>query len=230
MTLNTLIKLICGQIHLARVPAAQWREQLMRMKAGGLNMVAVYVFWIHHEEAQAQFNFTGRYEAFLCSLGPRMPACDRADFLVVSALSTRPNFAICDTFHGVGCDFKPCLHDMFSRSFSLQAECARVHADRWGAEAEGAVAGGAVGSWGVQKRGTPRLGTYSVWPSPLDRPQVHELRQGLVRFHFFISPGSSLVFSFAVPPRLEWVYRALSPRTSTSPSMNPSRSVNPLAP
>jgi beta-galactosidase GanA len=28
---------ISGEIHLARVPAAEWREQLLRMKAGGLN-------------------------------------------------------------------------------------------------------------------------------------------------------------------------------------------------
>ena len=48
------------QVHLARLPAAVWHEQLLRMKAGGLNMVAVYVFWIHHEEARGIFNFTGR--------------------------------------------------------------------------------------------------------------------------------------------------------------------------
>ena len=31
----------------------------MRMKAGGLDMIAVYVFWIHHEESRGVFNFTG---------------------------------------------------------------------------------------------------------------------------------------------------------------------------
>jgi hypothetical protein len=51
---------IGGEIHLARVPSAVWREQLMRMKAGGLNTVAVYVFWIHHEEQRGVFDFTGR--------------------------------------------------------------------------------------------------------------------------------------------------------------------------
>ncbi len=34
---------IGGEIHLARVPSAVWKEQLMRMKAGGLNTVAVYL-------------------------------------------------------------------------------------------------------------------------------------------------------------------------------------------
>eukprot|EP00038_Savillea_parva_P010016 m.187353 g.187353 ORF g.187353 m.187353 type:complete len:1053 (-) comp17044_c0_seq1:101-3259(-) len=51
---------VSGEIHLARVPQSQWREQLLRMRGGGLNMIAVYVFWIHHEEAQGEFNFTGR--------------------------------------------------------------------------------------------------------------------------------------------------------------------------
>ena len=32
----------------------------MRMKAGGLNTVAVYVFWIHHEEQRGVFDFSGR--------------------------------------------------------------------------------------------------------------------------------------------------------------------------
>jgi len=51
---------IGGEVHLARLPRAVWKEQLMRMKAGGLNTVAVYVFWIHHEEQRGKFDFTGR--------------------------------------------------------------------------------------------------------------------------------------------------------------------------
>eukprot|EP01046_Picozoa_sp_COSAG06_P093697 COSAG06_NODE_39875_length_407_cov_16.847403_1_plen_91_part_01 len=42
---------VSGEIHLGRVPAAVWREELLKMKAGGLSMVNVYVFWIHHEES-----------------------------------------------------------------------------------------------------------------------------------------------------------------------------------
>jgi hypothetical protein len=58
---------ISGEIHLGRVPAAEWAEQLLRMKAGGLNMVNAYVFWIHHEEIRGQSNFSGRRDirAFL---------------------------------------------------------------------------------------------------------------------------------------------------------------------
>lgn len=30
------------------------------LQAGGLNAIAVYVFWIHHEEVETKFDFTGR--------------------------------------------------------------------------------------------------------------------------------------------------------------------------
>jgi beta-galactosidase len=51
---------VSGEIHYARVPAAQWEEALLRMKAGGVDTLSVYVFWIHHEELEGQFDFSGR--------------------------------------------------------------------------------------------------------------------------------------------------------------------------
>ena len=36
---------VSGEIHVGRVPRSEWKEQLMRMRSGGLDMVAVYVFW-----------------------------------------------------------------------------------------------------------------------------------------------------------------------------------------
>ena len=51
---------VSGEIHMARTPQSQWKEQLMRMKSGGLDMVAVYFFWIHHEEIENEFEFGGR--------------------------------------------------------------------------------------------------------------------------------------------------------------------------
>ncbi len=40
------------------------------MKAGGVQIVSTYVFWIHHEESEGQFDFTGnrdlRHFAELC--------------------------------------------------------------------------------------------------------------------------------------------------------------------
>jgi len=51
---------VMGEFHYARYPEGQWREELLKMKAGGLDIVATYVFWIHHEEVEGQFDWSGR--------------------------------------------------------------------------------------------------------------------------------------------------------------------------
>ena len=51
---------VMGEIHYSRVPQAEWREELLKMKAGGVDIVATYVFWIHHEEIQGQWDWTGQ--------------------------------------------------------------------------------------------------------------------------------------------------------------------------
>jgi hypothetical protein len=51
---------VMGEIHYARVPQAEWREQLLKMKAGGVDIVATYVFWIHHEEIEGQWDWSGQ--------------------------------------------------------------------------------------------------------------------------------------------------------------------------
>lgn len=43
---------VMGELHYTRVPAASWREELLKMKAGGIDCVATYVFWLHHEEVE----------------------------------------------------------------------------------------------------------------------------------------------------------------------------------
>lgn len=50
---------IMGEMHYVRVPRAQWRESLSRMKAGGITTVSAYVIWIYHEEEEGSFDFTG---------------------------------------------------------------------------------------------------------------------------------------------------------------------------
>lgn len=50
---------VMGEIHYARVPQAEWREELLKMKAGGVDIVATYVFWIHHEEVQGHWDWSG---------------------------------------------------------------------------------------------------------------------------------------------------------------------------
>ncbi len=48
-----------GEFHYSRYPADEWREELLKMKAGGIDIVATYVFWIHHEEIENEWNWTG---------------------------------------------------------------------------------------------------------------------------------------------------------------------------
>lgn len=50
---------VMGEFHFARFPQARWEEQLLKMKAGGVQIVATYLFWIFHEEEQGKFDFTG---------------------------------------------------------------------------------------------------------------------------------------------------------------------------
>ena len=48
-----------GEMHFSRYPARYWEEELCKMKAGGIDIVSLYVIWIHHEEIHGEFDFTG---------------------------------------------------------------------------------------------------------------------------------------------------------------------------
>lgn len=50
---------ISGECHYARVHESQWEDTILKMKAGGINIIATYVFWIHHEEEEGVFRFDG---------------------------------------------------------------------------------------------------------------------------------------------------------------------------
>jgi alpha-L-arabinofuranosidase len=51
---------VMGEIHFSRVPQQEWRHELLKMKAGGINIVATYLFWLHHEEIEGQYDWTGQ--------------------------------------------------------------------------------------------------------------------------------------------------------------------------
>ena len=51
---------VMGEFHYARVPESEWRDELLKMKAGGIDVVSTYVFWIHHEELKGQWDWSGR--------------------------------------------------------------------------------------------------------------------------------------------------------------------------
>ena len=50
---------VMGEVHFSRVPKEQWEDVILKMKACGINIVAAYVLWIHHEEIEGQFDWTG---------------------------------------------------------------------------------------------------------------------------------------------------------------------------
>jgi hypothetical protein len=51
---------VMGEFHYSRYPENEWRDELLKMRSGGIDVVATYVFWIHHEEVQGAFDWNGR--------------------------------------------------------------------------------------------------------------------------------------------------------------------------
>jgi beta-galactosidase len=50
---------VMGEFHFTRYPAAEWREELLKMKAGGITILSTYVFWIYHEEVEGSWDWSG---------------------------------------------------------------------------------------------------------------------------------------------------------------------------
>jgi beta-galactosidase len=51
---------VMGEIHYSRLHPQDWRDELLKMKSGGVDIAASYVFWIHHEEIESQLDWNGR--------------------------------------------------------------------------------------------------------------------------------------------------------------------------
>lgn len=50
---------VMGEYHFVRDARENWYRELCKMRAGGITVVATYLFWIYHEETEGQFDFTG---------------------------------------------------------------------------------------------------------------------------------------------------------------------------
>ncbi len=50
---------VMGEIHFSRIRRSEWRDRLEKMKAGGVNIVSTYLFWIYHEEIEGEYDFSG---------------------------------------------------------------------------------------------------------------------------------------------------------------------------
>ena len=69
---------VMGEFHFSRYDRQYWYRELCKMKAGGISIVATYLFWIYHEEVEGEFNFSGD-----CDIRAFVEECRRADLDVI---------------------------------------------------------------------------------------------------------------------------------------------------
>ena len=50
---------VMGEYHFSRDSRENWPHELAKMKAGGVEIVATYMFWIYHEEIEGTIDFSG---------------------------------------------------------------------------------------------------------------------------------------------------------------------------
>lgn len=50
---------VMGEIHYSRVPRSEWAASVRKMKEGGVNIIATYVFWNHIEQNEGVFDWSG---------------------------------------------------------------------------------------------------------------------------------------------------------------------------
>lgn len=51
---------VMGEFHYSRVPEAQWEDEILKMKADGVQIISTYIIWIHQEEVKGQFDWSGQ--------------------------------------------------------------------------------------------------------------------------------------------------------------------------
>ncbi|MGA1981379.1 MAG: beta-galactosidase [Acidobacteriaceae bacterium] len=51
---------VMGEMHYSRVPEAEWETEILKMKSAGVQIVSAYIIWIHHEEVEDQWDWSGQ--------------------------------------------------------------------------------------------------------------------------------------------------------------------------
>lgn len=51
---------VMGEVHYSRIPADEWKNEVRKMKEGGITIIATYVFWNHIEEQEGIFDWSGQ--------------------------------------------------------------------------------------------------------------------------------------------------------------------------
>ncbi|XP_063292576.1 beta-galactosidase-1-like protein 2 [Pelobates fuscus] len=80
------IMILGGSMHYFRVPHAQWKDRMLKMKACGLNTLTTYVPWNLHEPRRGKFDFSGNL-----NLGGFLDMADEVGLWVI----LRPGPYIC---------------------------------------------------------------------------------------------------------------------------------------
>ena len=68
---------IMGEFHYSRYQDEFWEEELRKIQAGGVTIVSTYVIWIHHEEEEGVFDFSG-----CCDLRKFLQLCKKVGLMV----------------------------------------------------------------------------------------------------------------------------------------------------
>ena len=50
---------VMGELQYSRMPKERWEDEILKMKAGGVTVIATYSFWNHHEEVEGEFDWSG---------------------------------------------------------------------------------------------------------------------------------------------------------------------------
>ena len=51
---------VMGEFHYSRYPEGEWEDEIRKMQAAGVQVISTYVIWIHHEEVQGKFDWSGQ--------------------------------------------------------------------------------------------------------------------------------------------------------------------------
>jgi beta-galactosidase len=51
---------VMGEFHFSRYPQAQWEQEILKMKAAGVTIISTYIIWIHHEQTEGVFDWSGQ--------------------------------------------------------------------------------------------------------------------------------------------------------------------------
>ncbi|MBQ8593124.1 MAG: beta-galactosidase [Bacteroidaceae bacterium] len=51
---------VMGEVHYSRIPENEWKDEVRKMKEGGITIIATYVFWNHIEEQEGIFDWSGQ--------------------------------------------------------------------------------------------------------------------------------------------------------------------------